>query len=238
MGNGSADLVDSVRCALAEGKQLDRRLTMAERRAVAVLASQPTNVLHISSQISDPAEYSDAFRSFRKRLNNELGRPWVYVASPARALGAERFHLHCLHWNYLPPGIIRRHCRESGMGEIPRFWYLGNLRVIDQGDQVLYSLHQNEPLFGSLHHRENQAPPKHSKAFLCPKRKTLDSSQSKLLSLMKMAESRSVSDFQLLNQAPYFNRDVVLGEIWDQRIELPNGRVSLSSRKRAKSPSP
>lgn len=204
-GDGNAGFPNSIRFAVSHGTELDRPLSKAERRAVAVLIAQPTHILTISSKIEDPVEHSNAFRRFRKRLSEKLKKPWVYVAVPARERSADRFHLHCVHWDFIPGGIIRKHSRESGLGENPKFRYIAEQDVFEQGDRVLYELAQNVPLFGLTHHLRHRPPPRHSKVFRCPKNKTLEIEKPNLLSALRMAQSRSVSDLQLLSEAPYFN---------------------------------
>lgn len=220
LNGGWVEWRDSVRYAVERRRELARPLTIEERRAAAVLISQPTHGLTISSVIEDPAEHSEAFTRFRKRIDRHLGRPWVYVAVPAREKNAKRFHLHCLHWEYIPGGSLRKHSRGSGLGVNPYFERIADQSVFDQGDQVLYALAQNEPLFGSTHHRRHRPPPKHSKVFRCPKDKTLDAQRPELLSAFQRAENQSISDLELLSMAgadPFFNRRLCGGAVLVRR---------------------
>ena len=188
------------------GKPLSRRFTKRERIAVGVMIGEPTHTLDISSEILCQTEFSGALDDFWKRINRDRKHPFVYVGSTATTLTeGVGIHFHGLTWEYVPYGILAKHARETGLGLVGEPKFIGEWKADARASAVTYRLRQTESIFGSTNHNKNKKPEKYTKTLLRPARKTLEALNPNLLSGLERAQSRSVSDEELLLSVPFFN---------------------------------
>lgn len=201
---GSTSIPAMVRAA-RRGKSLTRPLTQSERRCLAVIISKPTHTLDISSTIRSHRDFTGSFSRFSRRMTRALGHPFVYFGCPARSIGDPGFHFHALTTEYLHEPVLRKHVREAGLGLV-RFEHIEPWKPLDRMVTIAYRMSQVESNFGSSTHQKHRQPGKHEKTILRSSNRTLEARNPKLLSALKMAESRSVTDEDLLAQVPIFNR--------------------------------
>jgi len=188
------------------GKPLSRSFTKRERIAIGVMIGEPTHTLDISSQILGRPEFSDAMDDFWKRINRDRNHPFIYVGSTAKTLKeGSGFHFHGVTWEFVPHAILAKHARETGLGHVHRPHHIEAWKPDARASAVTYRLRQHESVFGSVDHKENERPAKHTKSLLRLANKSLEAQNPNLLSGLQMAQSRTVTDEELLLSVPFFN---------------------------------
>jgi hypothetical protein len=187
---------------LARGIPLGRRLTSAERRCLAIASARPTNFLTLNSKSFEQDQIGPAWSMLHKRIERQTRRPLVYYAVRARSYGDGGFHSHLLLWDYLHAPSLHGHAPGVGFGK-PHIDQIGPT-VEDKLWTTAYVCGQTEPIFGSEYHLRHQKPEKRSHRHSRTSNRVLVATNPQLLSALKMAESRFVSDQELVEMLPRF----------------------------------
>jgi hypothetical protein len=134
------------------GKEFHRRLTRAERLAIAIAGASPRRHLTLGSRDLDREGVARAWCLLRQRVARARRMPdrLVYFAVPARSADADGYHLHCLLWgDYLHRAPLIGHAKAAGFGEVLDIQWIGETPW-DRLGVACYVLGQCEPVFGQL----------------------------------------------------------------------------------------
>lgn len=167
-------------------------LTEMESLTLAVAEAEPTHTLTLTSADMDQPEMARAFRRLVRRIqrNSNGSKPLIYVGVYAQSKDSRGCHLHLLLWGFAPQAVWRKHAEAVGL-------YANRPKWIDPSQPhnveraVGYALSQNEPVFGSKKHRENQPKRKGQRRYVTPQKRTLAAHNPKLLSALNQAQSPS-----------------------------------------------
>jgi hypothetical protein len=187
---------------LAEGRSLDRRLTGAERRAVAIAGAAPTHLMTLNSASLDREEIGPSWARFKKQLQRRHNRTLIYLAAPARSTRGGGFHLHVLLWGFLPAPMLHGIARRVGFGS-PHIHRIAPT-VEDRLFATVYVCGQTEPVFGSDHHRRHRTRERWSPRFSRTSDKVLKEKNPELLSALERSKDCSISDRELVAALPTF----------------------------------
>ncbi len=207
MLNYEGDGDSAVLHTLSMGRTVERPMTEHERLIVGIYSTEPTSALTLSSQNMSHAEANrsrqNLLKAVRRRVNRP-DRPLIYCATVACSEGHGGYHLHMLLWEYLPQGIVAGIARLLGFGP-PYFRNLSGLDDLNRFTATAYCLRQMTPAFDSKTHQDHRPRPKHAKEILYPANKTLAAEKPELLSAIRDAKSKHVSDIELISRVPFFN---------------------------------
>lgn len=187
---------------LARGIPLGRNLSPGERRCLAIASAAPTNLLTLNSKSFERDQIGPAWSRLHKRIDRQTKRPLVYYGVSARSYGDGGYHLHLLLWDYLHVPSLHGHAPAVGFGK-PHIDQIGQT-VEDKLWTTLYVCGQTESLFGSKYHGRHRKRERWSRSFFRTSDRVLEVANPQLLSAIKMAEDRSVSDQELVKLVPRF----------------------------------
>jgi hypothetical protein len=167
-------------------------LTEMENLTLAVAKAEPTHALTLTSADMDQPEMARAFRLLVRRIerNAKTSKPLIYFGVYAQGKGDGGCHLHLLLWGYAPQAVWRKHAEAVGL-------YANRPKRIDSyqphnvARAVGYTLSQNQSVFGSRKHLENQPKRKGQRRYITPQKRTLADHNPKLLSALNQAQTQS-----------------------------------------------
>ena len=192
---------------LTRGRDLPESLSTSERYVIAVGAgAPPAHSLTLTSALACPAEANESFAKFRKRIEYEIGSPFIYFATLAKsAKGHAGWHFHIVHWNgFIHVNKIRAHALGSGFEKWVKVDYLPRKTALEQLDILAYLPRQHERVFDSHVHARHEPRRKGGRTIQKPHDKTLAKHQPKLLSAINRARDPSIPDHQLVAPLPIF----------------------------------
>jgi hypothetical protein len=168
-----------------------------ENLTLAVAKAEPTHTLTLTSADMTQPEMASAFRRLVRRIkrNAHSSRPLIYFGVYAQSKGNGGCHLHLLLWDYAPQAVWRKHAEAVGL-------YANRPKLIDRSQPhnlertVGYVLSQNEPVFGSRKHLENEPKRKGQRRYVTPQTRTLATHGSELLSALNQAQAQSRSGIE------------------------------------------
>ena len=107
----------------------------------------------------DRAQTHSSFHRWKQRMERSKNSngPLIYFACPAQALGAPRYHLHVLIWEWLRRSFAARHASAVGFDHMDLRQIASardNLYAAVQG--VGYFLGQQRSVFGSTPHDRHE----------------------------------------------------------------------------------
>ena len=167
-------------------------LTEMENLTLAVAEAEPTHTRTLTSADMTQPEMARAFRLLLRRVEQHAHtpKPIIYLGVYAQGRGEGGCHLHLLLWGFTPQGVWRKHAEAVGL-------YAARPRQIDLAQPqnaeraVGYVLSQNESIFGSRKHLENEPKRKGQRRYVTRQRRTLATHNPKLLSALDHANAQS-----------------------------------------------
>ena len=194
--------------ALHRGLPFGRKLTLAERRCLAVIDAQPTGFLTVDSLL-DRDRTMCAWECFRKRVDRRkrARAPLVYVATASKGVGKGGYHLHALLWEYLPKRVWIGALKGAGFGG-GRIDSIATYRErpIDAMQQVAYLFRQHEEVFGKTYAHRHAGRARGSWRLLRPQKRTLQRHCPRLFAALEAANDASLQDKDLVDALPLFSR--------------------------------
>jgi hypothetical protein len=189
--------------AINRGIPLGRRMTDMERICWAVAATRPTNSYVLSSAALSRTELWYFFELLLRRIRREpstASKPPIYVATVPRGVEATGHHLHVLLWKRPHMPLFHKHTKALGLGK-------GRAKRIgpspeDAISATSYALGQQESVFGTKAHWQNEPREKGARRFRCPQDRTLSQLHPELFHALNMAKDESLSDMELVSRLP------------------------------------
>lgn len=193
--------------ALQRGLPFRRPLTRMERLSLGVASTEPTHHLILGTSGMAQPELAAAFGLFVPKVEcrKHKSGPLIYFGAYAQGKGDGGRHAHILLWEEPFYKSYMAQARSVGIDNcivrpITNDPY-NTLRVAQ------YVFGQQEPVFGSRKHEENEPREKHKRGFISNQGETLRAYHPELLRVTEMAKDQSVSDVALVSSLPLFIRN-------------------------------
>ena len=166
----------------------------------------PSHSVTLTSKLASPEATSESFVKFRKRIEHELDRPFIYFATLTKSrTGDAGWHSHKVHWNgFIHVSKIRTHAVASGFQLRHKVAHLSANTRLEQFDSLAYLPPQHERVFDSHVHPRHDPRRKGGRTSQKPHDKTLAKHQPKHLSAINRAQDPSIPDHELAAQPPFF----------------------------------
>jgi hypothetical protein len=208
-GNPEASAITFL-LGLRHGYPSSRNLTQRERLTLTLVETQPRLLVTIDSAGMSEAEAKAAWPRLKKRMWRR--RPdalRVYVGCAAQARDAEGHHLHLLLWTPVNFRQLLWNAQRVGFGGLsaPRI-PAPNVDPLGALQMVRYALGQHQPVFGSRHHYRHIPAGEHKRGLLKPHRATLETHAPEVLSALDTAQSRTVTDTELVQGLHLFSKGI------------------------------
>ena len=195
---------------LRNGYPTSRRLTETERLVLTLVETQPRLLITIDSADMDEAEAKVGWKKLKLRMQRRRADALrVYFGCAAQAQHGEGHHLHLLLWKTVSVRQLLWNARQVGFGgvrlqEIPS----PGSDPLGATQMARYALAQHEPVFGSRHHLRHAPVGKHKRRLLKPQGRTLETYAPEVLSALDTAQSRTVTDDELVGGLHLFSNGI------------------------------
>ena len=201
-------------CQLNRPSTLGRSLTRLERLALATASTQPTHHLTLGTRDMSQPELARAFGLFVRKVERRKHQsgPLIYFGGYGNSKGNGGYHMHLLLWEKEPfYKSYMKQARSVGISNC----YVDPIgpRTQDKLCVAQYVFSQQESVFGSHKHSDNEPREKFKRAFISNHAVTLREYHPELFRATELAKDRSVSDEKLFVELPLFINNMSRGEI-------------------------